>query len=71
MAVKGDQRRSFSAVTAVLDLPEGGEVRVGITEEGEIKLVIPPGRRYMLEGMWSYGPHGDPRPTSLILVPVE
>ena len=40
MAATGQARRDFQAVREILEMPTGGIVDVGVTEDGQVKVVL-------------------------------
>jgi hypothetical protein len=71
--VTGTARRSFMEERTVLQIPGGGELKIGMTEDGEIKLSAD--RDYMIESFYAHGPKAEVESgvgrIALILAPVD
>jgi hypothetical protein len=66
MAATGTDGRSFSAERETFEIPGGGFLDVGISEEGDVKLTFTE-RKYKLESMFRGGATST-SPQTLILV---
>jgi hypothetical protein len=70
MAATGTERRSYHVERHTLDVPGGGTVTIGMTEEGEIKLSSK-GLAYTIESFWAGGPTSARDGCALVLSPID
>jgi hypothetical protein len=66
MASTTEVRRDFQAVREIIEMPTGGTVDVGVTEDGQVKIVLTGG--YHIEAMFR-GRRKTLGDTIVILVP--